>query len=69
MNKEYDSDTEKHPYTGRLKKVITIRVDNESIHYFKNLAEEIGLPYQSLINLFLKDCTENKRKPNINWHD
>lgn len=70
MKKEYDfSQAKKNPYAGQLKKVITIRVDDESVQYFKQLAEETGLPYQSLINLFLKDCAQNKLKPNVKWHE
>ncbi|MCX8748210.1 MULTISPECIES: CopG family antitoxin [Snodgrassella] len=69
MKKEYDfSNAKPNPYASQLKKTITIRIDEESISYFKELAEETGLPYQSLINLFLKDCAANKRKPDIKWN-
>ncbi len=68
MKNEYDfSQAQKNPYAKQLKKVITIRVDEDSIAYFKQLAEETGMPYQALINLFLKDCAENHRRPNIKW--
>ncbi|MDF7675950.1 BrnA antitoxin family protein [Neisseriaceae bacterium ESL0693] len=70
MKKEYDfSNAKKNPYAKQLKKTITIRIDDDSINYFKQLSEETGLPYQSLINLFLKDCAKNKRKPNIQWQE
>lgn len=70
MKKEYDfSKAKKNPYASQLKKIITIRIDDDSIDYFKQLSEETGLPYQSLINLFLKDCAQNKRKPNIKWQE
>lgn len=69
MKKEYDfSNAKPNPYASQLKKTITIRIDEECISYFKALAEETGLPYQSLINLFLKDCAINKRKPDIQWN-
>jgi predicted DNA binding CopG/RHH family protein len=57
----------KNPYTKFLKKPITIRIDCESIDYFKNLTKETGLPYQTLINSYLSDCVKNHRKPNIAW--
>lgn len=47
------------------KSVVTIRIEDEAISYFKQLAEEVNLPYQTLINLYLKDCVAQKRKPNI----
>lgn len=66
--KEYDfSKSLKNPYTRRLKKQITIRIDNDTVEYFKKLAVERDIPYQKLINLFLEDCARNKRKPAIIW--
>ncbi|MCL4870553.1 MAG: BrnA antitoxin family protein [Anaerolineae bacterium] len=57
MRDEYDfSQSRKNPYIKRLKKQITIRVDEETIAYFKSLAAGVGVPYQSLINLYLRDC-------------
>ena len=54
MKNEYDfSNAKKNPYAKQLKKVVTIRIDEESISYFKQLAEETGMPYQALINLFI----------------
>lgn len=68
MRDEYDfSKSDKNPYAKRLKKQITIRIDEDTIEYFKELAEEKGIPYQSLINLYLRDCAETHRKPNFKW--
>ena len=68
MRKEYDfSKARKNPYASRLKKQITIRLDEESITYFKAISEEVGVPYQSLINLYLRDCAVSQRKLNLNW--
>lgn len=68
MRKEYDfSKSRKNPYASQLKKQITIRLDEEAIAYFKDISEEVGIPYQSLINLYLRDCVASNRKPNLNW--
>lgn len=68
MKKEYDfSQAKRNPYSGQLKKAITIRIDEDSITYFKDMADETGLPYQILMNMYLKDCAENKRKLDIKW--
>jgi predicted DNA binding CopG/RHH family protein len=68
MRKEYDFSTaKKNPYAGQLKKQITIRLDEESITYFKAISEDVGIPYQSLINLYLRDCAASHRKLNLNW--
>ncbi|MBI4754197.1 MAG: BrnA antitoxin family protein [Betaproteobacteria bacterium] len=68
MRKEYDFSTARsNPYASQLKKQVTIRLDEESISYFKSLAEEVGIPYQSLINLYLRDCAASHRKLNLNW--
>ncbi len=68
MRKEYDfSAAKKNPYAAQLKKQITIRLDEESITYFKSISEDIGIPYQSLINLYLRDCAASHRKLNLNW--
>jgi len=68
MRKEYDfSKAGKNPYTSQLKKQITIRLDEESITYFKAISEDVGVPYQSLINLYLRDCAMSQRKLNLNW--
>ncbi|PID55441.1 antitoxin, partial [candidate division KSB3 bacterium] len=55
------------PYAKILKKQVTIRIGVDIIDYFKNLADETGVPYQNLINLYLRDCVQSKRKPSLNW--
>ena len=68
MRKEYDfSKSRKNPYASQLKKQITIRLDEDSIAYFKTISEGVGIPYQSLINLYLRDCAASQRKLNLNW--
>ena len=68
MRKEYDfSAARKNPYASQLKKQVTIRLDEDSIAYFKSLSEEVGIPYQSLINLYLRDCAASQRKLNLSW--
>ena len=68
MRKEYDfSAARKNPYAAQLKKQITIRLDEESITYFKSISEDVGIPYQSLINLYLRDCAASQRKLNLDW--
>ena len=68
MRKEFDfSAVRKNPYAAQLKKQITIRLDEESITYFKAISEDVGIPYQSLINLYLRDCAASQRKLNLNW--
>jgi len=68
MRKEYDfSQSRKNPYASQLKKQITIRLDEDAIAYFKGISEELGIPYQSLINLYLRDCVASHRKLDLNW--
>jgi uncharacterized protein (DUF4415 family) len=68
MREEYDfSNGRKNPYAAQLKKQITIRLDEDSINYFKTVSEEVGIPYQSLINLYLRDCAANHKKLNLSW--
>lgn len=70
MKKEYNLNKMKgrnNPYANRLKKQITIRLDSTTIEYFKNLANETGFSYQTLINFYLKDCADNHKKPKIQW--
>jgi len=68
MRKEYGfSAARNNPYSAQLKKQITIRLDEESITYFKSISEDVGIPYQSLINLYLRDCAASHRKLNLNW--
>ena len=68
MRKEYDfSAAKKNPYASQLKKQITIRLDEDSIAYFKSVAERVGIPYQSLINLYLRDCAASNRTLKLSW--
>ena len=68
MKKEYDfSKSKKNPYSQKLKKQITIKLESETIEYFKNMSVELGIPYQNLINLYLRDCTKKKRKLDFTW--
>jgi predicted DNA binding CopG/RHH family protein len=68
MRKEYDfSKSRRNPYAKQLKCRITIRVDAAAVAYFKQLAAELGMPYQNLINLYLRDCALEKRRPRIQW--
>ena len=68
MRKEYDfAKSRKNPYASQLKKQITIRLDEDAISYFKSVSEEVGIPYQSLINLYLRDCAASHRKLSLNW--
>ena len=68
MREEYDfSKAIKNPYAPQLKKQITIRLDEESIDYFKSISEDVGIPYQSLINLYLRVCASSQRKLNLKW--
>ena len=57
----------KNPYTKHLKQPVTMRLDKDSVAYFKALAAESGIPYQTLINLYLRDCAAKERKLNIAW--
>jgi len=68
MRAEYDfSKSRKNPYAKQLKRQITIRLDVSSVEYFKALAAELGMPYQNLINLFLRDCAAHKSRPVLAW--
>jgi len=68
MRKQYDfSGSRKNPYASQLKKSVTIRLDQDSITYFKSMSEETGIPYQSLINLYLKECASSGKKLNLPW--
>ncbi len=71
MKDEYDFSTlrsRKNPYAKRLKKQITIRLADETVAYFEGLAEESGIPYQTLIGLYLEDCARNKKKLEVTWN-
>jgi len=68
MLKEYDfSKAHKNPYAAKLSKKITIRLDEDSIGFFKEISEQLGIPYQSLINLYLRDCATHNRKLELKW--
>lgn len=68
MRESYDfSDSKPNPYAKRLKKQITIRLDDDTISYFKDMAESKGVAYQSLINLYLRDCAASHREIEISW--
>jgi uncharacterized protein (DUF4415 family) len=70
MKKEYDfskMQNRKNPYAKKLKKQVTIRMGVDIIDYFKKLANETGIPYQNLINLYLRECVQSHRKPSIKW--
>ncbi len=58
---------EKNPYIKRLKQPITIRLDKATVAYFKSLAADLGIPYQNLINLYLRDCAINHKKMELKW--
>jgi len=68
MRKQYNfNKSKKNPYARHFKQQITIRLDRDTIAYFKNLADETGIPYQNLIDLYLKSCAEEERKLSIRW--
>jgi uncharacterized protein (DUF4415 family) len=68
MKAEYDfSRSRPNPYAKRLKRQISIRLDAATVDYFKEVGAELGMPYQNLINLFLRDCAASKRRPLIQW--
>ena len=68
MRKEYDfSKSTPNPYAKRLKQQITIRIEKETVEYFKRLANQVDIPYQKLINLYLRDCAEKRVKPSLSW--
>jgi uncharacterized protein (DUF4415 family) len=70
MEAEYDFSklkSRKNPYASKLKKPVTMRLSEDVISYFKEMAEEEGVPYQSLINLYLRDCVSQHRKIDISW--
>lgn len=68
MRKQYDfSQAKKNPYASQLKRQITIRLDGDAIDYFKSISEDVGIPYQSLINLYLRDCAAEHRTLNLSW--
>lgn len=68
VQSEYDfSNARKNPYAKHLKRQITINIDGSTIDYFKAQSEAAGIPYQTLINLYLRDCAVNRRSLQISW--
>ncbi len=70
MREHYDFENmkgKKNPYTKDLKQPVTMRLDKSTVSYFKSLAEELGMPYQSLINLYLRDCALHHKKLQLKW--
>lgn len=68
MRDNYDfSKSVTNPYSKKLKKQVTIRLDEDTVVYFKNMAEDKGVPYQSLINLYLRDCADSHRELKVKW--
>ena len=70
MKPEYDLSkmkARKNPYASKLKKSVTMRLSEDVIGYFKHMANDAGVPYQSLINLYLRDCVMQHRKVQIAW--
>lgn len=64
MRANYDfSKAVRNPYAKQLKKQLTIRLDMETIRYFQMLAEDVGIPYQTLMNMYLRDCAETRKRP------
>ena len=69
MKKQYDfSKARPNPYAKRLKKQITLRLDQPTLTYFKSLGERLGMPYQTLINMYLRDCAEHRKELRVQWH-
>jgi len=70
MRKEYDfSRAKRNPYSRMLKRQVTIRLDDETIEYFKTMAKDAGVPYQTLINLYLRDCAASGRRLLLRWEE
>ena len=70
MKKEYDIEKlnpRRNPYAKQLKKQVSVDVDQDNIDYFKNESQNVGIPYQTLINMYLSDCKKKKRKLNLQW--
>jgi uncharacterized protein (DUF4415 family) len=69
MRKDYDfSKAKRNPYARRLKQQVTLRLDQDNVAYFKSLSEELGIPYQTLINLYLRDCAATGKRLSVEWH-
>ena len=69
MREEYDfSQARKNPYVKKQKKQITINIDAETIEYFRGQSDQSGIPYQTLINLYLADCAAKKKQLQLVWN-
>ncbi|MDK1025283.1 MAG: BrnA antitoxin family protein [Gammaproteobacteria bacterium] len=71
MKSEYNLSkmkSRKNPFAAKLKKQVTIRMGSDVVEYFKGMSEDTGIPYQSLINLYLRDCVANQREIDLSWH-
>ncbi|MEI6674816.1 MAG: BrnA antitoxin family protein [Verrucomicrobiota bacterium] len=68
MRTEYDfTKAKRNPYAKRLKKAVTIRLEPDIIDYFKSMSGDVGIPYQSLINMYLLDCAQAGRRLSLAW--
>ena len=68
MRKNYDfTKARRNPYASRLKRQVTIRLDDQTIQYFKSISQECGIPYQTLINLYLRECAASGKRLEMNW--
>jgi predicted DNA binding CopG/RHH family protein len=68
VRKHYDfSQGERNPYAKRLKKQVTIRLEDSTLAYFKELAAETAIPYQTLINMYLRDCAAHRKRLRLEW--
>jgi uncharacterized protein (DUF4415 family) len=68
MRNRYDfSKGKRNPYAKRPKKQVTIRLDEDTLEYFKGLADDTEIPYQTLINLYLRECAKTKKRPGLKW--
>jgi uncharacterized protein (DUF4415 family) len=68
MKKHYDfSKAKRNPYARRLKRQVTIRLEHDTIAYFKDLSKEMGIPYQTLINFYLRDCAASRKRLSLSW--
>ena len=68
MKDDYDfTNAVKNPYAKRLKRQLTIRLDKETIEYFQKMAHDLGLPYQTLINMYLRECAVSQKRLRLQW--
>lgn len=68
MKSEYDfSNAAKNPYAKKLKQQVTINLDSDVISFFKEMSAKLGIPYQTLINMYLTDCMQNQRQLHLTW--